>query len=100
GDFVSKHFGRAKSYVLVTLQNNHITNKEVINLDESHCNHQETLLSLALNAIISGGMGEKPYERFMENGIKVLYAEGNIDDVIKEYSLGKLSNLSPHSHNH
>lgn len=99
-DQVSMHFGRSNTYHVITITKGEVTHTEAIALKDSQCSNPEALLKLKLDAIIVGGMGEKPFERFKDHAIKVYHGEGEIEDVIERFINDALDLIEPHSHNH
>lgn len=105
---ISAHFGRSKGFIIVDLKDNQIFNKEykintftahVKNQNKTH-NHGEkhthnhdgifTALGTA-NIVIAKGMGQRLYNDFLGNNIKVyMTKENNIDNAVKLLIQGKL----------
>ena len=92
GTMVSGHFGHCEGFTMYEVEDNQVKGKEFV----GNPGHKPGFLPVFLkeqnaNVIIAGGMGGAAVELFQANGIEVIVgAQGNIDDVIKQYSLGEL----------
>lgn len=117
---VSKHFGQSAFYVVFTVENGKITNKE-IKERQAHCGHHKSdththnhnhshdhgsthehnakhdkmAQEIAdCQVLIAGGMGRGAYNRFFTNGINVVMTNiQNINQAIDLYIEGNLPNL-------
>ena len=72
-NMVSEHFGRCPEFTIIDIEKNEIINK----ITFSNPGHEPGLIPEMLNkknvrCIISGGMGQRAQNLFMQNGIKVL----------------------------
>lgn len=89
---VSPHFGRCPQFTLVEIEDNKIIKKEVID----NPGHRTGFLPNFLNeqgvkCVITGGAGFRAQEFFNEFGIKLIAgAQGKVDDVIEQFTQGKL----------
>ena len=123
GTKVSQHFGRAPLYVVVTVENGEIINKETRNktghhtfaahqhpeaapgerhgydtgAQSRHASMAETIADCQV--LIAGGMGWGAYESMKSRNIETIVTDvGDIDEAIKLYIEGKLPNLMERLH--
>lgn len=120
---VSQHFGRAPFYVVVTVEDGKIVNKEIRDKAGHHTfsasGHPETApgerhgydagaqsrhATMAqtiddCKVLITGGMGWGAYESLKSHNIEAIVTDiENIDEAIKLYLQGKLVNLMERLH--
>lgn len=92
GNTVSGHFGHCEGFETFEVKDGVIEERSFIPSPE----HQPGILppflaDKGVNVIIAGGMGGAAVELFKERGITVIIgAQGNLDDVIKQYLSGEL----------
>jgi len=123
GNTVCQHFGRARYYLVVTVENGQVISKEqrpkaghhVAGMQhQSHESHgtqhgfdaqsQATHASMMLNItdcqlVIAGGMGWGAQQSLKQAGIEVHMTDvENIDEAIELYLEGKLPNLMERLH--
>lgn len=123
GITISQHFGRAPYYLVVTVENGKVTNKE--RRDKAghhtfagqHGEHHETggrhgfdvdaqarhagMMSNITDSqvLIAGGMGMGACESLKGRGIETVITDvSGIDDAVKLYLEGKLPNLKERLH--
>jgi predicted DNA-binding protein (UPF0251 family)/predicted Fe-Mo cluster-binding NifX family protein len=99
-DQVSHHFGKARTHVLVTVKEDKVVSIDRIDLEEAHCHNQASLLTLNLDAVITGGIGEKPYNNFIDQGVEVYTYNGSIEEAINAYINQSIEKIIPHTHHH
>lgn len=92
GDSVSAHFGRCQKYVLASIEDGILKEKqEVLNPG-----HEPGFLPLFLkqqgvNVMIAGGAGPRAVEILKQNGIDcILGVSGNVNQVLDLFMQGKL----------
>jgi len=120
---ISQHFGRAPLYVVVTVKEGRVINKEVRDKIGHHTfavhQHPETApeerhgydagaqtrhASMAetisdCQVLLAGGMGFGAYESMKSYNIETVVTDvGNIDEAVKLYLEGKLPNLMERLH--
>jgi predicted Fe-Mo cluster-binding NifX family protein len=120
---ISQHFGRAPYYVVVTVEDGKVVSKENRDKAGHHtfAAHQEEHLgpgerhgfdagaqvrhaSMMNNitdcqVLIAGGMGWGAYESLKSRGIKAVVTDvENIEDAVKLYLQGELTNLMERLH--
>lgn len=89
---VAPHFGRCESYAIFDIKNGTVVRKEII----ANPGHEPGFLPKFLaerrvQKVICYGIGPRAMQLFESFGIEVIAgAEGNIDEVIKEFIEGKL----------
>ncbi len=122
GNTISQHFGRAPFYVVVTVEDGKIINKEKRNKTGHHtfAAHHADLApgekhgydagsevrhaSMAENVsdcqvLIAGGMGWGAYESLKSRNIEPIVTDiKTIDEAVKLYLEGKLTNLMERLH--
>lgn len=119
GKTISKHFGRAPYYMIVTIENGKIEKKEQRNKAGHHTfgdqPHAETVpgekhgydtASQSKHAtmaetiadckvLIAGGMGWGAYDSLKSMGIETIITDvDDIEEAVKLYAQGKLANLA------
>ncbi len=105
---ISQHFGRAKGFLIVEVQDNAIKNKVYqtntmtahvhrgVQLPdvEHHHSHEGIFKALGnCNMVIAGGMGRRLYQDFADRNIQVFVTkETDIDKAIELYLNNNLDN--------
>ena len=89
---VSAHFGRAPEFTLVTIENNQVVEKKILqNPGHTIGSIPKFISDEGAKCMISGGMGHRAQNFFNEYGIEVIMGiSGNIDDVINKILNGTL----------
>jgi predicted Fe-Mo cluster-binding NifX family protein len=123
GTTISQHFGRAPLYVVVTVEDGKITNKERRNKTGHHTfaahhdapvapserhgydagsqvRHASMAETIAdCQVLIAGGMGWGAYESLKSQGIEPVVTDvESIEEAVKLYLQGKLPNLMERLH--
>jgi predicted Fe-Mo cluster-binding NifX family protein len=123
GTTISQHFGRAPLYVVVTLEDGKVVNREKRDKVGHHTFAPHPDVSLApgerhgydagsqtrhasmaetiadCQVLIAGGMGWGAYESLKSRGIETIVTDvNNIDEAAKLYMEGKLPNLMERLH--
>ncbi|MGA8905956.1 MAG: NifB/NifX family molybdenum-iron cluster-binding protein [Candidatus Bathyarchaeia archaeon] len=121
GKNVSQHFGRARYYVVVTVENGQEVNREVRDkLGHSHfdnephdeeqgqhgfgpgAQHRHGRMIEAINdceAIVAGGMGSGARESLQARGIRPILTDiMSLDDAVKAYVEGRLEDHAERIH--
>lgn len=122
GTTISQHFGRASQYVVFTVENGKIVNKETrakmghqhFAATENHASHgerhgfdsgsQSKHQSMAqtisdCQVLLVGGMGWGAYESMKSYNIEPIVTDvNNIEEAVKFYLEGKLPNLMERLH--
>jgi predicted Fe-Mo cluster-binding NifX family protein len=123
GVTISQHFGRAPLYVVATVENGKVVNKETRNKaghgnfagnqhhepapGERHgydagsqSKHAQMAQSIDdCQALLAGGMGWGAYDSMKSRGIETIITDvQNIDEAVKLYIEGKLPNLMERLH--
>lgn len=112
GVTISRHFGQAKSFSVITIENDQVTNTELRQKashqhgDHSHSGgvhpgQQMVATILDCKILISGGMGTPAFEKATSAGLKVIMTGLlSIDDALKSYITGKLKDDPDLIHSH
>ncbi len=91
-NIVAAHFGRCPEYTIVTVESGRVVNKEVI----PNPGHEPGFLpkylgEMGISTIVAGGMGPRAQALFDEKNIQIITGiSGTVDEVIKEYLVGRL----------
>ncbi|MBA7618958.1 hypothetical protein ES703_26290 [subsurface metagenome] len=89
---VCAHFGRAPEFTFITIENNQVIEKEVLqNPGHSVGSIPQYVTQQGAKYMIAGGMGRRAEDFFNQYGIEVIVGvTGKIDDVIKKILDGTL----------
>jgi predicted Fe-Mo cluster-binding NifX family protein len=89
---VSGHFGRAPEFTFVTIENNRVVEKKVLqNPGHSVGSIPQFVNQHGADYMITGGMGHRAEAFFNQYGIEVILGvTGRIDDIIKKIIDGTL----------
>ena len=123
GTTISQHFGRALLYVVLTVEDGRIVNKETRNKAGHHtfaahhdaplapgerhgydagsqAKHRSMAEAIAdCQVLLAGGMGWGAYESLKSRGVEPLVTDvENIEEAVKLYLQGKLPNLMERLH--
>jgi predicted Fe-Mo cluster-binding NifX family protein len=123
GTTISQHFGRAPLYVVVTVEDGKITNRETRNKaghhtfaaqhdvplapgerhgydvgsQAKHASMAETITDCQV--LIAGGMGWGAYENLKSRGVEPVVTDvENIDEAVQFYLVGRLHNMMERLH--
>lgn len=93
------HFGKAKFYTVITLDNQNISDVEVVD-NPGYTSHScggavQNILQLNPDALIVSGIGSKPAQGFFEAGLELYHDKDSkkVVDSIKMFVEGKLTKL-------
>ena len=92
------HFGKAKYYTVITLDNQNISDVEVIQ-NQGHsgaCSGAvKNIMRLNPDALVVSGIGANPARGFFEAGLDVYFDKNSpkVEDSIKLFIEGKLAKL-------
>lgn len=123
GTTISQHFGRAPLYLVVTVEDGKVTNKETRDKTGHHTfaahpppdlapgerhgydagaqtRHASMAEAIAdCQVLLAGGMGWGAYESLKDHNIEAVVTDvENIDEAVKLYLAGKLPNLMDRLH--
>lgn len=81
---VSAHFGRAPNFTLVTIENNKLIEKKVLqNPGHTVGSIPKFISEQGAKCMITGGMGRRAQDFFSQYGIEIIMGvTGKVDDVI------------------
>ena len=89
---VSAHFGRAPEFTFITIENNQVVEKKVLqNPGHTVGSVPQFINNQGAKFMVTGGMGHRAQDFFNQYGIEVIMGiSGKIDDVIKKILDGTL----------
>lgn len=94
GNLVNQHFGKSKSFVIVTVEDKNIMNIEEVSTAELLHQHQglaDLLQKNGVNVVITGGIGGGALAGLQRNNFEVIRgASGDYKAVVEEYVNGNL----------
>lgn len=102
GNNVSAHFGHCEGFIIYSKDGENALEKSFV----ANPGHRPGFLPMFLkernvNSIIAGGMGEAAQNMFTDNNIEVFVGiQGDCDDVINDYFLGRLNSSGSVCHEH
>jgi predicted Fe-Mo cluster-binding NifX family protein len=127
GETISSHFGRAKYYQIITVEDGQIVDEERIEKphhtgehhDHDH-QHEHDLVQIGeheqhsggghspgkfkliadCKVLLCGGMGEPAYNRAVQKGHQVFLTGGKIQPAVESYLSGKLESDLRRIHKH
>jgi predicted Fe-Mo cluster-binding NifX family protein len=112
GETISSHFGQAKYFRVITLENNQVVQAELREkASHNHGDHshaagvhpgQQMIESISdCQVLICGGMGSPAYSRAVSAGLKVILTQQvSINSAVPAYLAGKLEDEPQLIHNH
>ena len=103
---ISPHFGRARGFVILTVENGQVTNRETRQRQNSCDGHEHehggqqcgALVEMIADCavVLVCQMGGGPYRRLQAAGIRPVFTElTNIDDAVHSLLEGTLSESAP-----
>jgi len=100
---ITEHAGRCRKFWVFSIENNSITNRELIELPKEQSFHDssphETHPLDEMDVLIAGGMGHGLMNRLQRKGIKGLVTkEDDPEKAVLLYLDGSLQTEQPHSH--
>jgi predicted Fe-Mo cluster-binding NifX family protein len=89
---VSPHFGRAPKFTLITIENNKLIEKQVLqNPGHTVGSIPKFINEQGAECMITGGMGRRAQEFFSQYGIEIIMGiNGTVEDVIEKILNGTL----------
>lgn len=88
---VAEHFGRCKNYTIVEIKDNKIINKKIIKNPRHEPGYIPKFLhNLKVEYVIAGGVGQRAINLFNEFDMKIIFAQGKVDEIINKFLKNKL----------
>ena len=90
-------FGRARFFLIVNTKSKEvkvIENKAIDRPNGVGITAVDTVEKEGINAVITGDIGPLAFKTFKQSGVKIYKAEGKINDVIRLFEEGKLSEIT------
>jgi predicted Fe-Mo cluster-binding NifX family protein len=91
---VNQHFGQSKCFLIATIENQQVINKQEISsesLQHNHAGLSGLFLSEGVSLVITGGIGKPALDALKENGLEVIKgASGKCEVVLEQYLKGAL----------
>jgi len=113
GRALSSHFGMAKKYIVITLEDGKVTTEETREKAHhahhpdhdhgahEHHNHDEMFAPIRdCQVLLCGGMGTPAYQKAVSVGLDVVMTGGPISDAVRFYADGTLLSDSHRVHQH
>ncbi|MBE6062844.1 MAG: diguanylate cyclase [Clostridium butyricum] len=104
---INQHFGKSRSFEIITIEDNKILEKKEINSESLQHNHGglATLLKEeGVSVVITGGIGQGAIDGLKSQNLDVIRgASGSIDDIVASYISGELVDkniVCSHDHHH
>lgn len=105
--YVFPHFGHCEQFKVYTIEDNKVTDTEIVSSNGSgHSALADLLNKIKVDVLICGGIGGCAVSALSEYGI-ILYAgvQGDADEAVAKFIQGTLphfsdANCSHHSHDH
>jgi predicted Fe-Mo cluster-binding NifX family protein len=95
GEMINQHFGQSKSFLIATVENQEIVNKQNISsesLQHNHAGLSGLFLTEGVSIVITGGIGQPALNALQEKGLEVIKgASGKCEDVLEKYLAGNLN---------
>jgi predicted Fe-Mo cluster-binding NifX family protein len=89
---VSAHFGRAPNFTLITIEDNKLIEKKILqNPGHTVGSIPQFINDQGAKCMITGGMGRRAQDFFSQYGIEIIMGiTGKVDDIIKKILDGTL----------
>lgn len=104
---INQHFGKSRSFEIITIEDNKVTNKKEVSTETLQHNHEglaALLKNEGVSVVITGGIGQGAIDGLKSNNLHVIRgASGKIDDVVAAYINGELKDknvVCSHDHDH
>ena len=96
GNQINQHFGRSESFVIVSVEDNKITNVEEVSAKEFAHQHEalaDLLVKKGATTVITGGIGGGAIAGLQQYGLNVIKgASGEYVKVVEAFIKGTLEN--------
>ncbi len=108
GNGIDEHFGHCEFYSIFTIEDNKVTNKQILQSPKGcgcKSNIAYDLAKIDVRLMITGGIGNGAVNKLAEQNITVIRnCKGDVDALIEEYLAGNLqdggSNCAAHDEHH
>ncbi len=94
GEMLNQHFGKSKSFLIVTVENNQMVDKKELSsevLQHNHAGISSLLLTEGVSLVITGGVGQPMFNALKGQGLEVIKgASGKCEEVLEKYLNGDL----------
>jgi len=108
GNSIDEHFGHCEYYSIFTVENNKVTNKQILQSPQGcgcKSNIAADLAKMGVSIMIAGGMGNGAVNKLAEQNITVVRnCKGDVDMLVKEYLAGNIKdggeNCAAHDEHH
>lgn len=94
GTMVNQHFGQSKHFLIATVENQQIVNRQEISsesLQHNHAGLSGLFITEGVSLVITGGIGKPALDALKENGLEVIKgASGKCEEILGKYLAGKL----------
>lgn len=108
GPMLNQHFGQSKSFLIATVENKQVVDKQEIGseaLQHNHVGLSGLFREKGVSLVIVGGIGKPALDALVANGLQVIRgASGTYDEVLAKYVGGQLADqnvtCNHHGENH
>ena len=94
-EMLNQHFGQSKNFLIATIENNQVVDRQEISTDSLQHNHaglSGLLISQGVSLVILGGIGQPSLEALKMRDLDVIRgASGSCEGVLQKYLLGQLA---------
>ena len=111
GKYISMHFGQAKQYVVLTVEDGKVVNREVrdrsalVHTQPGHQHghgHDHNAMANAISdcqVLLTGGMGRPAYESMTRAGLETIVTDlREVDEAVQAYLSGTINNRMDRLH--
>lgn len=99
---VCEHLGQCEYFMIAEIKDGKLIESNIYENTAKHggggCQSVDELLKHGVSSVISGGMGARAQQKFMEKNVNVFGFSGNVADAIKCFIQNALSDIEPCSH--
>lgn len=98
GEMLNQHFGQSRSFLIVTVDNGKIIERQEISseaLQHNHAGLSGLFLTQGVSLVITGGIGGPALQALQEKGLQVIKgAAGPCEEILVRYLGGQLQDMN------
>lgn len=95
GEMLNQHFGHSKNFLIATIENDQVVNRQEVSTDALQHNHaglSGLLISQGVSVVILGGIGQPALDALRTQGLNVIRGvSGSCEEVLQKYVQGQLT---------